>query len=517
MRTPWFWYLVVIVVVLTTTISYGEEEAVTLAFNPTPIALVPGSQGRTQLVLHNGSNRVLEDIEVTWFSNQEVEVISLLEAVDVLASGAAHRWDIDVVLHPNTAEIASVYFRASYVYYQDATSTRTDASVAAILEITPASTLRVEELIDIQVKRVEQALNEQQPGMLYLLVENKTFLDIEIQSVSVSGPDFVVLSPQLPSLPYTLTTNNTLIIPVNLMPSDVVQPGQHLILSDIAIRWEVGRQQYHGNRVVAHTIDVGVFGVSEILQALAIPSFLLLPGFLMVTTFGLLWRITKQNEAIPLTIGQADFWMVSITLSLLMAIIYPALSVSLTGRQRDYLGGYGLADVMQVWIWSILIGVLAYIIIMGGVALTRRTSHQLRQYQISRTTPSPHDTPLEILKKLHRQNLGLLLPRVRFKMNGQEVFAFIIEREEPEKPALWVAPMIELEWVGAVEPAVREAVNSQLVDTGSPLLLAQVLEEVHRKGYVLVKWSSIGVLNASYQIKREEIISREPDVVLVSQ
>jgi len=103
-------------------------------------------------------------------------------------------------------------------------------------------------------------------------------------------------------------------------------------------------------------------GQSAILTVAGIPAFFLLPGTLLLLTIGLCWSLEERwwpapdQEEFPFKRTGANFWLVSVIISLLIAIV-PWLF-----RKRWYFSRYGLQDIGLLWFASMLAGIGCYVI-----------------------------------------------------------------------------------------------------------------------------------------------------------
>lgn len=142
-----------------------------------------------------------------------------------------------------------------------------------------------------------------------------------------------------------------------------VEPGKYLLSFEITLVGNASQSAVR-NTVVSQTVDVGVVGESTILRALSIKSFLLLPGSLVMLTLGFLtkyaWSWSKPVKTTPIPEPtDAYFWLASITISGVMALLYYAIF------HRSYFVRYGIQDVAVIWTCSVLFGVLLYALTFG--------------------------------------------------------------------------------------------------------------------------------------------------------
>jgi len=135
-----------------------------------------------------------------------------------------------------------------------------------------------------------------------------------------------------------------------------------MIASQIATQSSEGEVPFKRSIVISQAVDVHVLGESPILTVAGIPAFFLLPGTLLLLTIGLCWSLEERwwpapgREEFPFKCTQPNFWLVSVIISLLIAIV-PWLF-----RKRWYFSRYRLQDVGLLWSASILAGIGCYVI-----------------------------------------------------------------------------------------------------------------------------------------------------------
>jgi hypothetical protein len=345
---------------------------------------------------------------------------------------------------------------------------------------------------DVQVKTSLTALNEKRPGRVYLVVTNRSDVPFTLRAITPGGPTFAKEPPGAdPQRLITFTpatfSNQQPLLPGGVQTVDFqvnatgdVQPGQHLLIFDI----EVERAGQIRHVVTTYQVSVGVFAESEILGLLAVPSFIVLPGFLMIVTAGLLWQIgflksPDETQDFPLQINSANFWLVALTLSGLMYYVYRAIT------DRDYLAGYGLSDIVQVWMISVFfIGCGIYIL---GMLLFNR-------YRKDRV-PSSNDEPIIALKKLGRLRLGIVRDRIDIDINGRKEHVFLLESIEKLQGEAWVAPAVVVNWGDNPDQIVQSKIEDELAlgSRASATRIAELLEMGEASG-ITADWRPIGWL-----------------------
>jgi hypothetical protein len=208
-----------------------------------------------------------------------------------------------------------------------------------------------------------------------------------------------------------------------------VRPGKHLLLFGIDLGWQTATGHETAHAVATQEAEIGVLGLSETLKVLTVPTFLLLPGVLMLVAAALVYGLLKPTGSpaakdIPfLDAASAAFWVVSITLSIGMAVAYPRLG------GHDYLSEYGLGDVIRVWFASIAFGALVALVV---VPIWR--AHR------DAPTFSENDEPKRLIRKMAQRHLAVVRKEYDLDDGG---IAFSLGHNHGSE-ATWLSPRIKL-------------------------------------------------------------------------
>jgi hypothetical protein len=174
---------------------------------------------------------------------------------------------------------------------------------------------------------------------------------------------------------------------------------------------------------------------------------------------------------------------------------------------RDYLIGYGLSDVVHVWLGAIFLGMFTW--------LSKTGVSRLWLYLF---TPSINDGPTSLLRKLHFQRLGLLLDQIVVKINGQDKTAFLLQPRREGQEKFWVGPFIELEWDENTTPdgALRQQIESELK---APNLrrLAKLLAQGEKERQLSVRWISSDGFTGPQLVNKVDVVSDQRQKNLILQ
>jgi hypothetical protein len=168
------------------------------------------------------------------------------------------------------------------------------------------------------------------------------------------------------------------------------------------------------------------------------------------------------------------------------------------GIPRDLLKGYGFGDVVAVWFTSILLaaaGFFLYEIIKTLVSRAQKSIIRIYQdWKRQWFIPSSHDTPIEILKKLDRHDLGVLRERVVVTINNQKLESpvYLLQAITEDNEGYWVAPRIKVQWKSnrtKEEDEVFEAAKNQLTEEGNDAgILASMLSKAFQRKIIRATW-----------------------------
>jgi hypothetical protein len=344
------------------------------------------------------------------------------------------------------------------------------------------------------------AVSEQRPGAGFLLVTNNLTVPIQV-SVQAQVPTNTFVTPVVSA--FEVPRRSVVAKEIKLNAQKQLTPGTYPVVFELTAQWNTGASTEKRRLVVSKQANAGVFFESEVLKALGVPSLLVLPGCLVLFTMQLLLTLgvlgLKNDSKLPqLTVSSPGFWIIAISLSGVFAVLYTFT----TGH--NYIIRYGPEDLRNVWLASIVVGLVIYLLIAG------LTSKHRREY-----IPTANDSPTTILKKLSKNRLSILRPKVQFKLNGVDLDGYVIEQLDDEQTKVWVIPPIGAEW-----DSTQDALNAQQkfqkgVDGRSdPETLARQLEDAMQKNQVSVRWGAQKAIPNPFHLKVEAITSYgQPDVV----
>jgi hypothetical protein len=511
-------------------VALGQESGgVKLDVVPASIEMPLRGESQVQVVLQNPTNKPLEKIALSWFTGTGVEVtIKDNQNLESLAQAGEAAWVATLKAGKEGLVQGAIHFRA---VYRLPDSTGAAHFAFANLEVKARESDSVDKVAELTTKTSSAALNEQRPGFVYLVLVNKSNQELRIGKITYDGPEFLSAESERKDFevvrrnnsnnaqqehrgnqPFTLGPRDSLAVPIKILTTNVVRPGKHRLLFEAPIDWGKKDNPQKTTLMATEEFEVGILGESEILTALGLPSFLILPGFLMILTFRYFARRgkggTEPEDSLLKNATNPTLWILAITLSGITAFLYPHYTRIVLRSPRDYLIGYGMSDVVHVWLGAIFLGAFAWLSLAG-----------LRRLILLVFTPSQGDDPIRLLRKLSWQRLGILLYQIEVKINGQNRMAFLLQPRREEQEKFWVGPFIELRWDENVSPTaiLRQQIESERKANGNPRRLAKLLEEGREGKLLEVRWFASDGFTGPQLVNKTDVVSdhRQENLIVI--
>ncbi len=276
--------------------------------------------------------------------------------------------------HPEAQIDETLDLRLSYETVQGG---RTSPQVIlASLPVKSQNFADLDKILDVQIKTTLGSLDSGQWGSIYLVLKNNSGRTVDILNIAPIGRGVLFCQESQTQLPYgslpfcfysslhslTLGPHQTAIEEFPVKGSARVKAGTYLLVFQIATQSSDGGPPLRHNMLISQVVDVDVPGEPAMVTVAGIPVFFLLPGMLLLLTIGLCWSLEERwwpapdQDEFPLKCAGPNFWVVSVVISLLIAIV-PWLF-----RRRWYFSHYRLQDIGLLWFASILAGVGCYVI-----------------------------------------------------------------------------------------------------------------------------------------------------------
>lgn len=470
----------------------AAPDEVQLSLTPESLALAPGEKAEAVIVIKNTSNMALTHLQLSWIAAPGIVVTC--EQLSRASLPANSTWVQKIFITKNIDGPMSAKVNFQLQHTRQSKEDHLNV-IFRTLEIQHRPIETIDKIATIEIKTALTQLQEHQRGIIYVIIRNITDIPIRIAQVTGNKPDFINLQVLPADSIVTLAAQQAYTYDVVISLKDAIQTGKHLLLFNARLEWERNGQVFRGNLIASHGLETGVIGESEILKLIGVPSFLLLPGFLMVMVFMTIWNRFQQLQ-ISLNATSAKFWLIAITLSLLTAPLYPII-MDIFGTPRNYLAGYGLFDVFLVWFGSLIAASSICLLILGGIAF-------YKYYQKFRKIPTPYDTPYEILEKLISINQSYPLKQATYKKADDIEQCFVLLEAGDD---IWLAPPIGIEFLPGASDEKRRIFNTDMDDVKNWQDLLKRLRQAEDEKVIVVKgWKKLPSLDLPTKRKRASII-----------
>jgi len=419
-----------VVLLLHFAVYASVDNQIAVEITPSTVQLAPGEAINGLVVVRNTSSSVtLNNLRLSTIGVPKnlIQIPSISHSV--LSPNEEYSWDFTLVSPATESIIRKVYFRLSY-QQKGSNGQILTRDVVYPLEVQDNPFLPLGKIATARVETTLSLLQERRKNFFYLIVTNVSNVPVQVKNITHQQPEFLELTLVNASTPIELAPQESKIFTFQAIAQNAVQAGQEIVVFDVAISWEERSQHRNGTLVAVHKFDASIVGESEILKLIGVPLFFLVPGALILLVFQNLWD--RSVSKIPL--DMATFWIVAIPLSLTLTLFYPVLSGWL-GASRDLLVAYGLRDILNVWLISVLLGFLAWFIGACG-----------REMHLRYITPTKGEKVDSLLSKLARLDVGLQLRPVNINRGGIEKEYFIVGSDFKDTKKCWVIPPIKYQW-----------------------------------------------------------------------
>jgi hypothetical protein len=473
----------------------GENSSqIQLEVTPSTIKLAPSEKELITISARNNTKSPAENLRLEWIVTSGLVVKARSnEKEQLLPVGASTRWSLDVTQASDSTESGHVYFLLDYVQRESNTTTSMANTVNASLEVQVRSPTTLEKLVDVRAESALKLLKQSDTGTIYVVVKNKSVRPLTVLPLKRDPPDkdLEIIS---------ITPNKNIEIPpqaektfsVDVKAKNRVKPGKHVLLFPIDITWHEDGHQHRSSIISKYEFDLGVVG-DELLTVLGVPTLLLLPGFLAILIFTMLWNHVGTRTRIPLDLKSGEFWSIAVLVSLSATLLY-----RLTWND-NYPDRYGLDDVYFIWFGSAAVGAGAWAAAVLFVWLWKAGR---RWYY----TFAPSDGPIDVLRKLARNKRGFQLEQVDVHLGGKDQRAVVLDRNGD---ITWVAPEILVGVRDNLDPQDKSILQTTLqgcvAATDAPRELADFLEK--EKSRLEIKWCASDVLGGVKEVKETKSVN----------
>lgn len=466
-----------------------------LEVQPSDVTFDMATAKRAPLVvlLHNPSRRRITRAKLTFVAPAGLD--AKVAAAPRLPSSDDLTWRVNVGgdgLAPSPAKLVVL---ATY-----ATDTASASVAASTVTVTLQPPVAATSALKAEVLPPEGIVDERNPLVLRLRIENPTRRAVEIERVELVAPAYVQIASQ-PAPRKILAAGASDSIPVTLTAKTAI-PGTYTLVIAFKARFR-GAASGWEPAIAQGKVTVGIPGVSEALQFLGIPSLLLLPGILAIITFTTIFALLTHRAAIDWK--QPALLVIAVILSFAAASIYPIVTRYGFGIARDYLHGYDLSDVIYLWIGSILAGLIAAGVAASTVwlvATERAKRERDRLAKLGLMEPDIADEAIDVLHKLERQAVvRLRLTQMRRRTDDQHgpvLLALPFGAHAPGER--WLVPRAFFSRTGETPEStarvtqVRAALESlERDDVGAVAALVAAVDQGLAAGEIALRWGNNNV------------------------
>jgi len=461
----WFGLLLLPLLFLSSSLSARAQSSnvVTLTVVPASLAFAP--KEKLQVVVTAAlPEEGVQFITLSKFHDAAV-VVSIADARregDLLRGAIA--WTVEITRLPQGAATGTIHFRADYEI-KGAQGGLVPGVVTTALAITERPQDQIDDILSARIDTALEQLNQGQSQQLFIVVTNKSNIPVTITDVSSRPPQYVNATIEAFDAGLVLAPQQTRPIGVTLTTDDLVQIGKHVIVFDVAARWERNGVETQGNLVLKQAFAVGVPLQSDLLTvlgftALGIASLYFVPGFLIVTAFVFLYNQIKPKEPLDFGATKTGFWLIAVSLSLAAVFLYPVYSpylfrILFLGQTtaRNLFVAYGLNDIFALWAGSVAVGIALWgLWVFVGIPFHARA----RALDARLYVPTSEDDPRIILEKLVNHRAGYELERARYTQEDQTQNVLLLPSKMSASPdKRWIIPFAILD--GAEETYKAQA------------------------------------------------------------
>jgi hypothetical protein len=442
----------------------GPAEGPTLEVQPASVEFSDaGPRPQVLAVLRNGGTEPLYDAEATAFpSAYAAAVVEPSTRPTGLPPAGEMSWT--VTLPATLPRPIPDALRLRVAYQTGEPGRRIGHILTASVAVAPRKREALADVADVTLSGGDETVHDGQDVAMTLSVTNKSDTPLRVVDV-VPSADACVSVPQITSGLPVVGPGHVALISVPGRADRQVRLGKRTLAVQVDLQWGPAGQEVSGGTVVTHDVTLAVAGAPEVLTALSVPSLLLLPGYLIVICYLTVaaWR-TPEAAAVGSSlqlwkdVAKPGTLIVSLTLSFAMVAAYD------WRWHRQIAIAYGWSDVEWLWVMSVAAGGGAGLVVQlgraGRGALRRRSEAAVLKAALA-AAYADTDTPLVVLDKLLLNGGSWTLPY----MDQTVGRTFRLTERFPQPGRAWTVRSIQVDRVGASEPAVRLEAAMNAPDT----------------------------------------------------
>lgn len=421
---------------LSTTPAVAQAPSVALKVTPGAVKLSPGDETTVLVSLASPLTAPLQDVRLTFLGDPAIQVTLSTPVPDTLSPQIGYAWQVRVKPTAPFLDARTITVRLDYNSLSSSGALIPGVALATF-DVQPRAIENVDKVAQLRLETAFDLVQENRPGVAYLILTNLSDVPLTVKQITIEHSPSVAVqaSPNL-AVGSVIPPQAAVTAPYTITAQSRVQPGKSNVLFRVEIEWTRANRAATGTLYAASKFDVAVFGESALTTIFGVPSFLVLPGLLIVVM--LRWVRGWVKKPLPLDYKTPEFWILAVIFSLIAAYLYPLLATNIFHTSLNYLTSYGLGDVLVVWFVSLgfgaLIGVLWHLAELAAGWLYRWLF-----------VPAPSDTPREVLGKRRRRRGGLILPYALVQQGAYTQRCVVLDQDRLTK-AYWVAPLARYTW-----------------------------------------------------------------------
>lgn len=426
---------------------------------PSEVSLARGETTKVVAVVRNPASEPLRDVILDVITGEGVTADPPTADLGTLVMNSDRT---QVFTLRSTGVLSSVPVRFVLKFNSGKDDQSHPNAVVSQLAVTERKPTPDDGLARVTLKSELDEVSDRRGGDIAVLVENTSAFSLTLEEVSAFGPTHVsVCSPV--AVPSTSTTSATTPSACKEGTDSALRPGTRIEPRGAAVHTFTVRGVRHqitqgkqsllfvvrvttgvdepnlrrtDTHIIDRTVDVKVFGESDLLTPLGVGSFLLLPGFLIVVVFvGLRSRTAirapVQSESdggvrqATARVVDPEFWAWSIALSIAVVVLYAVIF------DRDLRDGYDSDDLFRVWTGCVLMGLVAWSVVYSWVRWRRPVL-------------TADDQAAKIVAKLARRRSRLTFRQITITDGGTNTLGLVL-RDLADGKVL-IAPRIAYEF-----------------------------------------------------------------------
>jgi hypothetical protein len=461
--------------------AFAQTPPVVLEVNPATLDLYPQDEADIVLTLRNNSGGDLLNLGISTFGTPNIEPPSSFNLPQTVPAGASLAIPVHLKHSQKGYASGMLFFQLTYTVLDKSGAPSTSGVVTAKLEIQERASSSLDKVIDVKVSTPLTMLSENQTGIIDVTVRNIADFPITVTNIVPGGTTYIdFVSPSF-GQGEEIQPQTSKVYEFKATLKSPYQIGTEPLYFTTTVTWIQDGDPFTGNQVVMQPIPIGVFsGQSDLLKLLELPSYIFLPGFLVVMAVVFCWKRFSPQTDPALSPTNVEFWILAVTLSIPLISIYRWVSI-LVNHPRQFPDVFGLVDILILWVASLVIGILGWAMILW-----------IRRF-LKRSVPLPDDSPLRMIYKLVLNQSGIILDQAN--VNGSMYLKFPPINDVPGKT--WLLPYIQYEFTRMAAGDFKKELAAILtrvegeknIDTQAGALdLHQILQGGIRKKMVVVKW-----------------------------